>query len=72
MRQARLLSYQLAGIRPLRDDIQVELAIRNVPGFLVKEFAEKIAKPYYNGEISEAIRDLMWQAVQTHKLESHL
>jgi len=70
MKQAKLLSCQQVEINLPRDDMYVTMTIPRVPAFLVKEFAEKVAKPYYTGGISEAIKDLMWQAVQTQKLEA--
>jgi hypothetical protein len=69
VKQAKLLSCQDFEGKLPKDDIHVSLTIHNVPGVLVREFAEKIAGPYCTGGISEAIKDLMWEAVQSQKLE---
>jgi hypothetical protein len=69
MKQAKLSSCQEVQDKLPRDDINVQITIRNIPGFLVKEFAEKVAKPYYTQGIGEAIKDLMWEAVQSQKIK---
>ena len=40
-------------------DLQVDLTLHNVPASLIAEFAEKIAKPYYNGNMNAAVQDLL-------------
>jgi|APFre7841882590_1041340.scaffolds.fasta_scaffold128080_1 hypothetical protein len=71
MKQAKLLSNEKSEDMLPEDDIYVKLTIQKVPSVLVREFAEKIAGPYYTGGISEAIKDLMWEAVQSQKLDQH-
>jgi hypothetical protein len=56
MKQAKLLSSSEPEGRMPRDDINVHITIYDVPGFLLKEFAEKVAKPYYTGGVGEAIK----------------
>jgi gamma-glutamyltranspeptidase len=45
------------------DDLIVSLTFHEVPASLLKEFAEKIAKPFYRGNIANAVKDLMQQAI---------
>ena len=45
------------------DDLTVDLTFHEVPASLLTEFAEKIAKPFYRGNITNAIEDLMQQAI---------
>jgi hypothetical protein len=45
----------------------VHITIYDVPSELVKDFSDKIVKPYYPGGISQAIKDLMKKAVEKEK-----
>jgi hypothetical protein len=45
------------------DDLTVGLTFHEVPASLLTEFAEKIAKPFYRGNITNAVKDLMQQAI---------
>ncbi len=45
------------------DDLLVDLTFHDVPANLLKEFAVQVAKPYYLGNLSEALKDLMRKAV---------
>jgi alanine-alpha-ketoisovalerate/valine-pyruvate aminotransferase len=41
----------------------VDLTFHNVPATLLAEFAEKIIRPYYNGNLNAAIQDLIKKAL---------
>ena len=41
------------------DDLLVDLTFHNVPASLLTEFAEKIVRPYYQGNVNAAIQDLI-------------
>jgi hypothetical protein len=41
------------------DDLLVDLTFHNVPDSLITEFAEKIVRPYYGGNLNAAIQDLI-------------
>lgn len=41
------------------EDLIVDLAFHNVPASLRTEFAEKIVRPYYAGNVNAAIQDLI-------------
>jgi hypothetical protein len=39
--------------------LRVSLTLHNVPISLLSEFAEKIVRPYYRGNLNAAIQDLL-------------
>jgi alanine-alpha-ketoisovalerate/valine-pyruvate aminotransferase len=39
------------------------LTFHNVPASLLSEFAEKIVRPYYQGNMNAAIQDLLQKAL---------
>jgi alanine-alpha-ketoisovalerate/valine-pyruvate aminotransferase len=45
------------------DDLLVDLTFHNVPASLLTEFAEKIVRPYYQGNVNAAIQDLIQKAL---------
>jgi hypothetical protein len=45
------------------DDLLVDLTFHNVPASLLAEFAEKIVRPYYSGNLNAAIQDLIHKAL---------
>jgi hypothetical protein len=49
---------------PLRDDLLVHVTIYDIPSILLKEFCTKVVNPKYPGGISDAIKDLMWKAIE--------
>jgi len=46
-----------------KDDLLVDLTFHNVPACLLAEFAEKIVRPYYAGNMNAAIQDLIHKAL---------
>ena len=48
----------------LEDDLLVDLTFHSVPVSLLSEFAEKIVRPYYNGNMNAAIQDLLHKALR--------
>jgi hypothetical protein len=44
-------------------DLLVDLTFHNVPASLLTEFAEKIVRPYFNGNLNAAIQDLIKKAL---------
>jgi hypothetical protein len=46
------------------EDLLVSLTFHNFSAGMLKEFALKIVKPYFNGNINEAVRRLMEKAIQ--------
>lgn len=47
----------------LENDLLADLTFHNVPASLLAEFAEKIVKPYYSGNMNAAIQDLLHKAL---------
>lgn len=45
------------------NDFQIDLTFHCVSASLVSEFAEKIAKPYYKGNLNAAFQDLVQKAL---------
>jgi hypothetical protein len=45
-------------------DLLVSLTFHNFSAELLKEFARKIVKPYFNGNMNEAVRRLMEKAIK--------
>jgi len=41
----------------------VDLTFHNVPTSILTEFAEKIVRPYYDGNLNAAIQDLIHKAI---------
>ena len=53
-------------ILAMEDDLLVDLTFHSVPASLLSEFAEKIVKPYYSGNVNAAIRDLLKKTLSEH------
>ncbi len=47
----------------VEDDLLVDLTFHSVPASLLTEFAEKIVKPYYEGNMNAAVQDLIAKAL---------
>jgi alanine-alpha-ketoisovalerate/valine-pyruvate aminotransferase len=45
------------------DDLSVDLTLHDLSAALITEFAEKIVRPYYSGNMSNAVKDLMRKAI---------
>jgi hypothetical protein len=52
------------------DDLLVDLAFHNVPASLLIEFSEKIVRPYYRGNLTSAIKDLILKALSEQEIVS--
>jgi len=56
-----------------QEDLEVDLTLHNVPAVLISEFAEKIVRPYYNGNLNAAIQDLIGKALSEQEfVHSHI
>ena len=49
-------------------DLLVSLTFHNFSAEMLKEFAQKIVKPYFHGNMNEAVRCLMEKAIQEETL----
>jgi hypothetical protein len=46
------------------NDLLVDLTFHSIPASLLVEFAEKIVKPYYRGNLNAAIQDLLRKTLE--------
>jgi len=55
------------------DDLLLDLPFHGVPASLLSEFAEKIVKPYYRGNMNAAIQDLLHKTLteRLHPIPHH-
>ena len=52
------------------EDLLVSLTFHNFSAKMLKEFAQKIVKPYFDGNMNQAIRTLMEKAITEESLFS--
>jgi hypothetical protein len=52
----------------VEDDLLVSLALHNFSAEMLREFAIKIVRPYFGGNINEAIRSLIQKAIVEESL----
>ncbi|MBN1244421.1 hypothetical protein JXA31_02365 [Candidatus Bathyarchaeota archaeon] len=46
------------------DDLSVDLTLHDFSAALLAEFAEKVVRPYYSSNMSDAVKDLMQKAIR--------
>lgn len=46
------------------DDLSVDLTLHDFSATLLTDFAEKIVRPYYSGNMSNAVKDLIQKAIR--------
>jgi len=51
-------------VLPTEDELLVDLTFHDVSATLLTEFAQKIVRPYYSGNMSEALKDLIRNALR--------
>ena len=57
----------------MQNELQVDLTLHDVPASLITEFAEKIARPYYNGNLNNAVQDLITKALSEQEfIHAHI
>jgi len=57
----------------LENDFLVDLTFHSIPASLLSEFAEKIVKPYYSGNMNVAIQDLLHKTIAEQEfIQSHI
>ena len=55
------------------ENLALDLTMHDVPASLITEFAEKIVRPYYNGNLNAAIQDLIIKALSEQDyVHSHI
>jgi hypothetical protein len=68
MHEERTLNVQRFENTLTRDDFFVDLTIYDIPVSLLEDFSEYVVTPVYNGQVNEAIKDLMRKAILKQKL----
>ena len=57
----------------LENDLLIDLTFHSLPASLLTEFAEKIVKPYYSGNLNAAIQDLLHKTLAEQDfIQSHI
>jgi tagatose-1,6-bisphosphate aldolase non-catalytic subunit AgaZ/GatZ len=46
-----------------QEDLMVDLTLHQIPAAMLSEFAEKIVRPYYEGNLKKAIQDLIYKTL---------
>ena len=60
-------------ISALEDNLLVDLTFHRFPALLLSEFAEKIVRPYYHGNMNAAIQDLLHKTLKEQDfIQSHV
>jgi alanine-alpha-ketoisovalerate/valine-pyruvate aminotransferase len=49
------------------DDLSVDLTLHDFSAALLTEFAETIVRPYYSGNVNNAVKNLMQKAISEEK-----
>jgi hypothetical protein len=49
-------------------NLSVDLTLHDFSATLLTEFAKKIVRPYYSGNMNDAVKDLMRKAIGEEKL----
>ncbi|MGE5533277.1 MAG: hypothetical protein ACM3UL_04760 [Ignavibacteria bacterium] len=49
-------------------DLLISLTLHNFPAEMLKEFAQKIVKPYFGGNLNQAFRTLMDNAINEENI----
>ena len=55
------------------EDLLVDLTFHDVPATLLMEFTQKIVRPYYHGNLNQALKDLIEKALTEQQLlQNHI
>jgi len=71
MHEKRTLSVQRFENTLTRNDFFVDLTIYDIPVSILEDFSEYVMKPAYDGQVNEAIKDLMRKAILKQKLATN-
>ena len=47
----------------MENDFPIDLTLHHLPASLLTDFAQKIVKPYFGGNLNQAIQDLLRKAL---------
>lgn len=55
------------------EDLFIDLTLHQVPASLLTEFAKKVVRPYYGGNLNSAIKDLISKTLSEQEfVHSHI
>ena len=57
-----------AAVLAIEDNLSVDLTLHDFSAILLAEFAEIIVKPYYSGNMSDAVKDLIQKAIREEEI----
>ena len=57
-----------AAVLTTENDLLVDLTLHDFSVTLLTEFAEKIVRPYYSGNMNNAVKELMRKAIREEQL----
>jgi hypothetical protein len=57
-----------AAVLATEDGLSVDLTLHDFSATLLTEFAEKVVRPYYLGNLSRAVKDLIQKAIHDEAL----
>ena len=64
---------KITQVLELENDLLIDLTFHSLPASLLAEFAEKIVKPYYSGNLNAAIQDLLHKTLAEQDfIQSHI
>jgi len=64
---------KITQVLELENDLLIDLTFHSLPASLLTEFAEKIVKPYYSGNLNAAIQDLLHKTLAEQDfIQSHI
>jgi hypothetical protein len=56
-----------------QEDLMVDLTLHQIPASMLSEFAEKIVRPYYEGNLKSAIQDLIYKTLSEQEfIHAHI
>ncbi len=57
----------------MQEDLMVDLTLHQIPASMLSEFAEKIVRPYYEGNLKRAIQDLIYKTLSEQEfIHAHI
>jgi hypothetical protein len=57
-----------AAVLAAEDDLSVDFTLHGFSATLLTEFAENIVRPYYSGNMSNAVKELIQKAIHEEKI----
>jgi hypothetical protein len=64
---------KLLSVLRTEEDLFVDITFHDLPATLLKEFAVQVVRPYYSGNLSAAVKDLMQKAVAEQEfVQNHM